>query len=67
MLNCLPLCMTGLFILDETITMHDLKNFRSPKMSPANARPPEWFCGLAVFTLAAVAGAVFMVFLTGGF
>lgn len=45
--------------------MHDLKNIRISK--PANARPPEWFCGLAVFTLAAVSGAIFMIFLTGGF
>lgn len=47
--------------------MHDLKNFRSPKMPPANARPPEWFCGLACFILAAISGAIFMIFLTGGF
>ena len=45
--------------------MHDLKNIRISK--PVSARPPEWFCGLAVFTLAAVSGAVFMIFLTGGF
>jgi hypothetical protein len=46
--------------------MHDLKNIQRPTM-PANARPPEWACGLAVFTLAAVCGAVFMIMLTGGF
>lgn len=47
--------------------MHDLKNIQRPRMPPANARPPEWACGLAVFALAAVCGAVFMIMLTGGF
>jgi hypothetical protein len=47
--------------------MHDLKNISRPTMPPANAKPPEWACGLAVFTLAAVSGAIFMIFLTGGF
>ena len=47
--------------------MHDLKHLQRPTMPPANARPPEWFCGLACLTLAAVSGAVFAIFLTGGF
>lgn len=47
--------------------MHDLKHLQRPTMPTANARPPEWACGLACLVLGITSGAVFAIMLTGGF